>query len=260
MKGNRIVKVKITDIFENFAQPRKYFDTEAVKRLAESISQNGLLQPLSIRKKENGYELIAGERRLRALKLLGYEYAPCIVISADDKKSATLAIIENMQREDLNVFEEAQGIASLMALTGASQTEIAAKLGLSQSAVANKLRLLRLSQKEREIITEKNLTERHARAIIRIDDANLRLNTLIYVAEKGLNVSQTEKHVEKLLSKKKEGTSKLVFKDLRIFTNTINMAVETMRRSGILASATKGENELYIEYIIRIPKPTMAAK
>ena len=259
MKGNRIVKIKITDIFENFAQPRKHFDTDAVKRLAESISQNGLLQPLSVRKKEYGYELIAGERRLRALKLLGYEFAPCIVINVDDKKSAALAIIENMQREDLNVFEQAQGIASLMALTSSSQTEIASKLGLSQSAVANKLRLLRLSQKERLIITEKKLSERHARAVIRIEDEKTRLNALIYIAEKGLNVSQSEKYVEKLLSKKKEGTAKLVFKDLRIFTNTINMAVETMRRSGVLANLSKGETEGYIEYTIRIPKP-MAVK
>ena len=258
--SNRVHQIKICSITENAAQPRVSFDSNSIARLAQSIEQNGLLQPLAVRRKGGGYELISGERRLRALRLLGLKTAPCIIVDADEQKSAVLAIIENIQREDLNPFEQADGIKTLITRWGISQSEAAERLGLSQSAVANKLRILRLSPQERRIVTENTLTERHARAVIRIEDEKRRLFALNYIAKHKLNVEQTEKYIEKLISAPKSGGTRMIFKDLRLFTNTINMAVETMRRSGVMASAVKGETEGYIEYTIRIPKPCTAAK
>ncbi len=258
--GNRVCKIKISEICENRAQPRVKFDSVAIERLAESIARNGLLQPLSVRRKGKGYELISGERRLRALKLLGSEFAPCIVVNVDDENSAVLALIENIQREDLSVFEQADAIRQLICQWGITQGQAAERLGLSQSAIANKLRLLRLGCEERRIITENNLTERHARAAIKIEDEALRKRALLHIAAAGLNVEQSERYIEKLLAPQKKGGTRLVFKDLRIFQNTIKMAVDTMRRSGVMASAEKGETEGFIEYTIRIPKPTLTAK
>lgn len=257
---NRVENVKISSISVNSNQPRESFDEAALLRLAESIRENGLLQPLTVRKSGKDYELIAGERRLRALKLLKRKTAPCIVISADTEKSAVLAIIENIQRENLNVFEEAKAIATLIEKWGVSQSEAAKRLSLSQSAVANKIRILRLSESEQKIILEKGLCERHARALIKISDAEQRKKALEYIARRGLNVTESEKYIEKLLNFKKGGRQKFVFKDLRIFVNTINKAVDTMRASGIRASATKDESDGYIEYTIRIPKPCAAPK
>ncbi len=257
---NRVVSIKLDNIRVNSAQPRERFDSAAIERLAQSIEQNGLLQPLSVRRSGRGYELIAGERRMRALRLLGCDSAPCIIVDADEQKSAILAIIENIQREDLNIFEQAQGIEKLIERWGVTQAEAAARLGLSQSAVANKLRLLRLSESEKRIIAEKGLSERHARALLRISDSEQRRRALSYITARGLNVSQTEKYIEKLLKEPRRGGTRLVFKDLRIFVNTINQAVETMRSSGVMASAARGETESYIEYTIRIPKPCAAQK
>lgn len=255
IKLNRIVNIRLEDIYKNSAQPRKSFDPEKVRALADSIEQNGLLQPLSVRRCDKGYELIAGERRLRALYILGRQTAPCVVVNASACESAILAIIENIQREDLNVFEQAQAIGELITRLGVTQTELAQRLSLSQSAVANKLRLLKLSKQEQHTIIENALTERHARALVRITDDNMRKKALKHIISAKLNVSQTEKYVEKLLTSDKKGKTRLVFKDLRIFTNTINMAIETMRKSGVKLSATKGETDGFIEYTIRIPKP-----
>ena len=253
-KTNRICKIKISEISENEFQPRKYFSESAISSLAESIKQNGLISPLTVRKGQKGYLLIAGERRLRALKMLGREYAPCIVMDIEDKESATLAIIENLQREDLNPFEQAGAIYTLISKWGLTQVEAAEKLSISQSAVANKLRLLRLSQEEKALILKNSLTERHARALLSLKDEQLRKTALLHIIKYKLNVEKSEKYIENLLRKPK-GDTKMVFKDLRIFINTINMAVETMRKSGVMASAVKGESDGFIEYTIRIPKP-----
>jgi len=258
--ANRVLKIKISEITENQAQPRVKFDERSIERLAESIARNGLLQPLSVRRSGRGYELISGERRLRALKLLGSETAPCIIVSVDEENSAILALIENIQREDLSVFEEAAAIRELLVKWGVTQAEAAERLGLSQSAVANKIRLLRLSADERQIIEKNNLTERHARALLKVEDPDLRRRALLHIASARLNVEQSEKYIEKLIAPPKKGGTRLVFKDLRIFQNTIKMAVDTMRRSGVMASAQKGETEGFIEYTIRIPKPTLTAK
>lgn len=259
-KVNRITYIRIEDIVTNPNQPRKVFSSEQIQSLAQSILENGLLQPLSVRKSGKGYELVAGERRLRALKSLEYKTAPCIIIDADENKSAVLALVENLQREDLNPFEEAFAISEVIGKTGLTQSQIAQRLSLSQSAVANKLRLLRLSQKEREVILKNNLTERHARALLRIEDLNLRKKALYHIAASSLNVAQAEKYIEKLLSNEKSGRTTMVFKDLRIFINTINMAIETMRKNGVKASAVRGETEGFIEYTIKIPKPSGAGK
>ena len=251
---NRVVKVRLEDIYLNPAQPRLRFDVKKLESLAESISQNGLLQPLSVRKIKGGYELISGERRLRALKLLGEDTAPCIVTQVDEEKSAVLALIENIQREDLNIFEEAEAISRLITVWDITQTDAAERLGLSQSAIANKMRVLRLPSEERRIIVENGLTERHARALLKISDSEMRKKALRHIAAASLNVEQSEIYIEKLIKPKKEKNTRFVFKDLRIFTNTINMAIETMRRSGVMATAQKGESEGFIEYTIRIPK------
>ncbi len=257
---NRVVNISLKDIRVNSAQPREVFENESILKLSKSIEQNGLLQPLSVRRDGKVYELIAGERRLRALKLLKRECAPCIIVEVDSKNSAILAIIENLQREDLNIFEEAQAIEKLIERWGVSQSEAAARLNLSQSAVANKLRLLRLSSEERKIILSKGLSERHARALLRISDLELRRRAINYIAARSLNVSQSEKYIDKLIGSNEKKGTRFVFKDLRIFANTINKAVETMRSSGVMASCAKGETDSYIEYTIRIPKSCAAQK
>lgn len=257
---NRVENIKIDSICVNSSQPRENFSESALISLAESIRENGLLQPLTVRKNGKGYELIAGERRLRALKLLERKTAPCIVVNVDEERSAVLAIIENIQRENLNVFEEARAIQTLIEKWGVSQSEAAKRLSLSQSAVANKLRILRLCENEQKIILENGLCERHARALLKISDTEKRIYALHYVAKHSLNVTETEKYIEKLQSSKKSGSQRFVFRDLRIFVNTINKAVETMRASGIGASAVKDENDGYIEYTIRIPKPCGSRK
>ena len=167
METGRVVFLPARSIRPNPAQPRKIFRPEALDELSDSIRQHGILQPLSVRRSGNGYELIAGERRLRAAKLLGMAEVPCIVVEADSLRSAELAIIENLQREDLNMFDEASAISALIDLYGLTQEEVAAKLSASQSYVANKLRLLRFDDFERQVIIERRLTERHARALLR---------------------------------------------------------------------------------------------
>lgn len=253
-KANKILKIKISDIRVNGAQPRKCFDEDKICALSKSIKESGLINPLTVRRTQSGYELIAGERRLRALKMLGYTEVPCILVCADEKNSAVLAITENLQRSDLNIFEEAEAISKLIDKWGVTQSEAALRLGISQSAVANKIRILRLSQKEQDLIVENSLTERHARALVRIKDEQKRLCALKTVIRRKMNVHQCEKFVERTLNGQKENRTKMVFKDLRIFTNTINMAIDTMRRSGVKVEALKGECDEFIEYKIKIPK------
>lgn len=258
-KTNKIQKIKICDIVKNPSQPRRVFDAASIKTLADSIAQNGLLQPLSVRRTGKNYELIAGERRLRALTLLGESYAPCIVVEVDTQESAVLAIIENIQRRNLNIFEEAAAIETLISSLSLTQGQVAEKLSLSQSAVANKLRVLRLTESEREKIIKNDLTERHARALLKIEDQQKREKVLNHICANRLNVVQSENYIENLLNNKK-GKTTFVFRDLRIFISTINKAIETMRKSGVRASATRDESDGFIEYTIRIPKPLEAIR
>ena len=191
-----ILQIKVDQIKPNRAQPRGEFDNNSIIRLADSIRRYGILQPLTVRKTANddpfSYELIAGERRLRAARLLGYLTVPCIIIEADEKMSAEMAIIENLLREDLNMFEQAHGFKQLIDNYGLTQADVARKMSLSQSAVANKLRLLRLSYEEQRLVLETGLSERHARALLKIEAKELRIETIKYVASHKLNVANTE--------------------------------------------------------------------
>ena len=252
-----VLQIAVKEIMPNPYQPRKSFDETQLLELSQSIKENGILQPLTVRKIKNGYELIAGERRLRAAKMLGLSAVPCIVYDFDDTQSAVFAVLENLQRKDLNFFEEAEGIALLINTMGLTQDEVAKRLGRSQSAIANKLRILKICDRQKEIIIGAGLTERHARALLKIDSTELRDKTLAYVVLKRFNVAQTEEFIEHLLEntaveKKKERL--VIVRDVRLFANTIQKAIMLMRQSGIEAESTKREGENFIEYTVRIPK------
>ncbi|MEE1219445.1 MAG: ParB/RepB/Spo0J family partition protein [Ruminococcus sp.] len=263
---NKISDIPIIKIRPNKSQPRKQFDEDELSALSQSIRENGILQPLTVRRiSPTEFELIAGERRLRASALAGLRKVPCIVVKCSDKESAVYALLENLQRSDLGMFEEARGISRLIRRYGITQEEAALKLGKSQSTIANKLRLLRLTYEEQEWIINAGLSERHARSLLRLNDENTRRDALSRIISENLNIQQTENLVSILLkscpkSEKHKGSSKAVIKDIRIFMNTINRAIDTMRLSGIDAKVNKKVTENYIEYTIRIPEKPKADK
>ncbi len=259
---NKVLLVPTISIRPNKTQPRKNFDEQDLRSLSQSIVQNGILQPLTVRRiNMTEFELIAGERRLRAAVMAGISKVPCVVIKCNDKDSAVYALIENIQRRDLGMFEQARGIARLIRKYGLTQEQAAISLGKKQSTIANKLRLLRLTFDEQEWIASASLSERHARALLRIDDESLRREVLSKIIAENLNVSQTEAFITDTLMKrspsvqyKPKQEKKAVVKDVRIFVNTINKALDTMRMSGINATSSKSETDEYIEYNVRIPK------
>lgn len=254
---NKVIEIDINLILPNPHQPRTEFGESEISALAESIAQNGILQPLSVRKCGDVYELIAGERRLRAAKLCGFTVVPCIVHDVSERHSAVLALVENIQRQDLSFFDEAMAIEKLINYYGMTQEDAASKLGKAQSTIANKLRLLRLTPDERELIIRFNLTERHARALLKLASPSDRLNVLEKIVKCNLNVERTERLVDDYIGKEKIKSSykkrSKVFQNVKIFINTINKAVETMQAAGISAESRKIENEDYIEYRVRIP-------
>ena len=258
--GRRLITVPLNMIVPNSNQPRRVFDSEELRGLAESIKRNGILQPVTVRQAGEGkYEIIAGERRCRAAAIAGLKAVPCIVTDVDDKRSAVLSLMENLQRSDLNCFEEADGIARLINSWGITQQEVAERLGKAQSTIANKLRLLRLTPTQRRRIIDAGLTERHARALLRILDDVQRDNALEIIINKGLNVSDTDKLIDEILSPKPEQKSSAarrtpIVRDLRLFINTISKAVDTMNQSGLNARTAKNETDEYIEYRVIIPK------
>lgn len=253
----RILSVPICDITPNPQQPRKHFDTAELTSLAKSISQDGIIQPLTVRKVESGYMLIAGERRLRAAKLAGLRNVPCITLNVEEEVSQVLSLIENMQRQELGFFEEATAIAKLMESCSMTQETAAIRLGLAQSTVANKLRILKLPPEEKEIITNAGLTERHARALLKITDDTLRKEALTKTVENGWTVDSLEKYIAKLQNDEavKESYKKraVMLKDVRLFFNTVNKAVSVMKLAGVDAHTKRVNHDGYIEYIIRIP-------
>ncbi len=256
-RSGSILLIPQDEIVANPDQPRKYFDPDDLESLAQSIRLNGILQPISVRKLDDGRcEVIAGERRLRAARIAGLSVIPCIMLNANDEKAALYALIENLQRRDLNFFEEAAAISSLIHEHGLSHEEAAKRLGKAQSTLSNKLRLLKLSEDVRKIILEAGLTERHARALLKIEDSKILYKALQIIISKNLNVSQSERLIENLLETQKKRKPQIVklFKDVRIFVNTLNHAVDTMREAGIQAQAEKKETDDYIEYFVRIPK------
>ncbi len=255
--GGQILLIPQQDIYPNPSQPRKRFDSEELEGLAESIRLNGIIQPINVRRRDDGYyELIAGERRLRAARMVGLPRIPCILMEVTDEKSALFALLENLQREDLNFFEEAAAIHRMMAEYGLSQEDTARRLGKAQSTLSNKLRLLKLPDDVRHEILKAGLTERHARALLRLENSDNLTKVLSIIIDKRLNVAETDRLVSQMfdntLIQKKPPTK--LFKDVRIFINTLNHAVDTMRRAGIEADSAKSETEQYIEYTVRIPK------
>ncbi|MCI8623282.1 MAG: ParB/RepB/Spo0J family partition protein [Provencibacterium sp.] len=252
---NQVVLIPVQEVYPNPDQPRRDFSEEGLAELAGSIQQNGLLQPISVRRMPKGYELIAGERRLRAFKRLGNQEIPAIVENMDALTSSTLALIENLQRADLNCFEQAYAIGGLMKAHGVSQSEIAQKLGMAQSTVANKLRLLRLSPEARAKILEYGLTERHARCLLKLETPEAQLEAIEHICRRTLNVAQSERYIADLLEKQRpRQTRMLILKDVRLFINTINKAVETMKQAGINAKAERDEDGDFICFTVRIPK------
>ncbi len=254
----KLTRLPVSKIRPNPSQPRKEFREEELSSLAQSIRENGLLQPVTVRKEGGGYYLVAGERRLRACKLLGLSQIPVLLMECEGADSAVLALLENLQ-QDLQMFEEANAIVNLLREWQITQEEAAKRLGMSQSSLANKVRLLRLSPEEQAEILAEGLTERHARALLRVSDISLRQKVLHTVIEKKLNVSKTEELIAAVLKPKTtRGKARRTFvaKDIRLFINTIDHAVDAMKTAGIEAHSERKETEEYIECTVRIPKLT----
>jgi len=254
----QILELPVEAIRPNPHQPRQHFDTTGLTELAESIRQHGILQPLTVRSSNDCWELVAGERRLRAAKLADLETVPCIEIAANPERSALLALIENLQRRDLHFFEEAEAIADYIRQAGCTQEEAAARLGRSPSALANKLRLLRLSPACRQALTAGALSERHARALLRLEDEEERLAALQHIRAHGLNVAQTEQYVDRRLtalqSTPPERRRTFIMKDVRLFLNSIDRGLRLVREAGIPARTERRDTEDAIFITIQIPR------
>lgn len=253
----KLTRIAVEKILPNPSQPRKLFREDELQGLAQSIRENGLLQPVTVRRDGGVYILVAGERRLRACKMAGLREIPAIVTGCDPQDSAVLALLENLQRRDLQMFEQANAMVNLLREWQITQEEAARRLGISQSALANKLRLLKLSPEEQSEILQHRLTERHARALLRIDDMTLRQKVLHTVIQRQMNVAQTEELIAAALLPKEEkrrARRTFVAKDIRLFINTIDHAVDAMKTAGIQAQTEKKETAEYIECTVRIPK------
>lgn len=254
----QILLLSTEDIQPNPMQPRRMFDPAALRELADSIRRHGILQPLTVRQTWQGWELIAGERRLRAAKLAGLAQVPCLVAEVSDDESALLALVENLQREDLHYLEEAGAIAALIKRTGLTQEEAAERLGRSPSAVANKLRLLRLSPACAELLLRHGLSERHARCLLRLEDESEKLAALQYIAAHHLTVAQAEQHVARRIQALQTtpfcGRRTFIIKDVRLFLNSVDRGLRLIRDAGVDAESGREETENDIILTIRIPK------
>lgn len=251
METGRVVFLPVKAIRPNPAQPRKIFREESLDELADSIRQHGILQPLSVRRQGNSYELISGERRLRAAELAGVTDVPCILMSMDDKASGFAALVENLQRQDLDFIEEAMGIQRLIQEHSMSQEQAARLLGKSQSAVANKLRLLRHSEAVLSAIRAAELTERHARALLKLHSEEQTLSAIAQIAKQGMSVARAEKYIESLLTEKEEKGPKA---NVGAFLNTLTQNLQRIQLSGIPAVSERRETESQIVLTITIPK------
>ncbi len=260
--NENIKELEISTIKTNPFQPRKYFDPIQLEELAKSIKQYGVIQPIIVRKLDNNYELVAGERRLRASLSIGLKTIPAIIRELSNKEIAEIAMIENLQREDLNFFEEAEGYRSLIDEFSLTQEEVAKKVGKSQSTIANKLRLLKLPDIVKENITTEFITERHARALLKLNNVDMQMEVLKEIYEKELNVRETDKLVEEYMNSTKqseeEATKKKkvvrIFKDMRLYLNTIKSAVTAIEDAGLNVTMKEEFYEDYIEVLIKIPK------
>lgn len=257
-----IVYIPVKSIASNPYQPRRVFNQDALQELSHSIKQYGVLQPISVRRTgEGSFELVAGERRLMACKMAGLTRIPAIICEYRSQDSAVVALIENIQRCDLTYMEEAEAYFKLLNEHNLTQTELASKVGKTQSTIANKIRLLKLPGLVRDIIKDNDLTERHARALLRLDNADMQIEALNKVIEKDLNVSQTDKLVDALLEEKvkTEDSKKTAqkpnrLKSICIFTKAISKTLDTLKQKGINAVSKEKEFEDYFEYSIKIYK------
>ncbi len=254
-----IIQLPTEEIDPNPTQPRRAFDEETLRELSESIARYGVISPLSVRLHYGRYELVAGERRLRAAKMAGLDTVPCMVLDVDLEESSLLALVENIQRQDLDYIEEALGISQLMRLFALSQEEAAARIGRSQSAVANKLRLLKLPPDILASLREHGLTERHGRALLRLAGAEEQRGALEFIVSHALNVAQTDAYVEKLLedsarSREPAPHRAFILKDVRLFLNTLTRSLDMMKQGGIAAGMEKKETETELIVTISIPK------
>lgn len=259
-KGRKIIDIPIVQIRPCRTQARRNYSSDKLKELALSIRHNGIIQPLIVRRVSAAeYELVAGERRLRAAAMCGIRRVPCILISCTDGQAGILSLAENLQRSELNVFEQARGINRLMTVCHISEKDAARQLGQRLSSLEEKLKVLNFSSEERELITKANMTERHCRALLSVDDPVERRYIISEIIENNMNVSQTEKYINEYLCMTKrerrlKQRQKVVIKDIRLFENTIIKAVKAMRASGIAVAAAQSESEAYIEYMVRVPK------
>ncbi len=261
MEHGRILFIPTVHIRPNPSQPRKIFEPESLRELARSIELYGVLQPLTVRKLAGSYELVAGERRLRAARLAGLSEVPCILLTVDEEQAGLVAMVENLQRMDLDYIEEAEGLARLMQQFGLSQEQAAAKIGKSQSAVANKLRLLRHSPAVLLKLREHHLSERHARALLRLPGEEARLEMIETIVTRQLTVAKTEACIEAYLEKQsaapppvKCGMRKWIIRDLRLFLNSVNHSLDLVRGAGIDARSRQEETEQEIILTIHLPK------
>ena len=254
--AGRLLLLSPEQIRPNPSQPRRTFDRAGLEALAASIAQHGMLQPLTVRRQGSGYELVAGERRLRAARMLGIAEVPCLLLSLTEEQSGLAALVENLQRRDLDCWEQAEGIARLMRLYALSQEQAAARLGISPSAVANKLRLLKHSPAVRAALRDHGLSERHARALLRLSDEDQQLEAIGFIVRGDLNVAKTEALVEAMLTKqpKPKPKRKILVRDLRLFLNSVDRHLETLKQAGFPAGTTREETEAEIILTIRLPK------
>lgn len=257
--GMEVLRIPLARIRPNRDQPRAYFDQSALTSLAESIRRYGVLQPISVREVDGGYEIIAGERRFRAAHMAGLPHLPCIVYTADEGKSALLAVMENLLREDLNMFETAVAMDKLCREHGLTQEEVAERLSVSQSYVANKVRLLRFDEPMRKKLLEAGLTERHARALLRLP-SSLWEEMADKIIARHANVETAERMIEETISsatvpkKPTRAKAKGVLRDVKVFYNSVDRAVELVRRCGVKVETEKREEADAVCLLIRIPR------
>ena len=251
LETGRVMFLPARAIRPNPAQPRKIFREDAMSELADSIRQHGILQPLSVRRIGSGYELIAGERRLRAAQIAGLSEIPCIVMTMDDRESGLAAMVENLQRQDLDFVEEARGISRLMGEWNMSQEQAARMLGKSQSAIANKLRLLRHSDAVLTALRENGLTERHGRALLKLPEEDEKLAAIDEIVRQGMSVARAEKYILELLEGQKKSPQRI---NVGAFLNSLNQSLARIQLSGISAVSERRETEDQIVLTITIPK------
>ncbi len=251
MESGRVIFLPPKGIRSNPKQPRQVFEEERMAELAESIRQHGILQPLSIRRVGAGYELIAGERRLRAAIAVGLPEVPCIVMQMDDQESGMAAMVENLQRQDLDFIEEARGISRLMELGGLNQEQAARMLGKSQSAVANKLRLLRHSEQVLDRLRQAKLTERHARALLKLKDEQQKLDAIGEISRQSMSVDRAEKYIQSLLQSKPAAPART---NVGAFLNSLSLSLSRIQSCGIQAISERRETDSQIVVTITIPK------